>query len=55
MSSSFQQLSEMQWPPAQGRTFAGSNYAVCVRGEKGMLVDSAKADYNALFEALVDR
>jgi roadblock/LC7 domain-containing protein len=55
MSSLFQHLSDMQWTPAQSRAFAGSHYSVCVEGDKGMFADSARADYNALSEARVDR
>lgn len=55
MSSSFQQMSGMQWTPAQGWAFAGGQYSVCVGGDKGVFVETAKADYNALFKALVSR
>ena len=53
MSGSFQQISGMQWTPAQGWAFAGGNYSVCVGGNKGVFVETAKADYNVLFKALV--
>lgn len=55
MSGSFQQMSGVQWTPAQGWAFAGGNYSVCVGGDKGVFVETAKADYNALFKALVSR
>ena len=55
MSGSFQQMSGMQWTPAQGWAFAGGNYSVCVGGNNGVFVETAKADYNALFRALIDR
>jgi roadblock/LC7 domain-containing protein len=55
LSGSFQQLSGMQWTPARGWAFAGGQYSVCVGGDKGVFVETAKADYNALFRALVSR
>jgi roadblock/LC7 domain-containing protein len=55
MSGSFQQLSGMQWTPPRGWAFAGGQYSVCVGGDKGVFVETAKADYNALFRALVSR
>jgi roadblock/LC7 domain-containing protein len=55
MSSSFQHMSGMQWTPAQGWAFAGGQYSVCVGGDKGVFVETAHADYNALFKALVKR
>jgi roadblock/LC7 domain-containing protein len=33
--------------------FAGGNYSVCVGGNKGVFIETAKADYNALFKALI--
>lgn len=55
MSGSFQHLSGMQWTPAQGWAFAGGQYSVCVGGSQGVFVETAKADYNGLFKALVGR
>ena len=53
MSGSFQQISGMQWTPAQGWAFAGGNYSVCIGGNRGVFVETAKADYNELFKALI--
>ena len=53
MSGSFEELSGMKWTPAQGWAFSGGDYSVCVGGNKGVFVETAKADYNALYRALV--
>ncbi len=53
LSGAFQQISGMQWTPAQGWAFAGGKYSVCIGGNKGVFVETAKADYNALFKALM--
>jgi roadblock/LC7 domain-containing protein len=53
MSGAFQQISSMQWTPAQGWAFSGGDYSVCVGGNTGVFVETAKADFNTLFKALV--
>jgi roadblock/LC7 domain-containing protein len=53
MSGSFEQLSGMPWTPAQGWAFAGAKFSVCVGGDKGVFIETGKADYNTLFKALM--
>jgi len=53
LSSAFTQLSGMSWSPQHGWAFAGGDYSVCVGGTRGVFVETAKADYNQLFSALV--
>lgn len=53
MSGSFQQMSGMQFTPVHGWACAGGDYSVCVGGDKGLFVETAKADYNALFKAMI--
>ena len=52
LSGAFQQISGMQWTPAQGWAFSGGNYSVCIGGNKGVFVETTKADFNELFKAL---
>jgi roadblock/LC7 domain-containing protein len=53
LGGAFQQISSMQWTPAQGWAFSGGNYSVCVGGNKGVFVETSKANFNELFKALV--
>ena len=53
MSGAFTQLSGMNWSPPQGWMFAGGDWTVSVAGGRGVFVDSAKANFNKLFGALV--
>jgi roadblock/LC7 domain-containing protein len=55
MSGSFQQISGMPWTPAQGWAFSGGKYSVCVGGDTGVFVETSKANFNSLFQALVGR
>ena len=55
LSGSFTQISGMSWTPQQGWAFSGGDWTVAVGGEKGVFVETAKADFNKLFAALVGR
>jgi roadblock/LC7 domain-containing protein len=49
----FAQLSQMKWVPQQGWMYAGGDWTVAVGGNRGVFVETAKADFNELFRALV--
>jgi roadblock/LC7 domain-containing protein len=53
LAGAFQQISGMPWTPAQGWAFSGGNYSVCIGGNKGVFVETTKANFNELFKALV--
>jgi len=53
LSGAFSQLSGMNWSPPQGWVYAGGDWTVCVAGGKGLFVETAKADFNRLFAAMV--
>ena len=53
LAGSFAQLSGMNWVPQQGWAYAGGEWTVCIGGNRGVFVETAKADFNRLFEALV--
>lgn len=53
LSGAFTQMSGMNWTPAHGWVFAGGDWSVCVAGGKGVFVETAKADFNKLFAAMV--
>jgi len=55
LASSFTHLSGMQWVPQQGWAYSGGEWTVAIGGGgyKGVFVETAKADFNKLFEVLV--
>ena len=55
LSGAFSQTSGMNWTPQQGWAYSGgdSTVAVGAGGTKGVSVETAKADFNKLFGALV--
>jgi roadblock/LC7 domain-containing protein len=55
MSGALTQLSGMNWSPPQGWMFAGGDWTVCVAAGRGVFVETAKADFNKLFGALVGK
>lgn len=53
LAGAHQQLSGMQWTPQQGWAYSGGQWTVAVGGYRGVFVETAKADFNQLFAALV--
>jgi roadblock/LC7 domain-containing protein len=55
LAGSFTQLSGMNWAPQQGWAYSGGDWTVAVGGggTRGVFVETAKADFNRLFEVLV--
>ena len=56
LASSYTQLSGMRWVPQQGWAYSGGEWTVAIGGGgyKGVFVETARADFNKLFEALVE-
>ena len=52
LAGAFTQLSGMNWVPEQGWSYARGDYTVAIGGNKGVFVETAKADFNQLFGAL---
>lgn len=54
-AGAFTELSGMPWTPMQGWAYSGGEYTVAIGdgGTKGVFVETAKADFNRLFQALV--
>src|SRR5262245_33752759 len=46
-------LSQMKWVPQQGWAYSGGEWPVALGGHRCVLVQTAKADFNRLFNALV--
>ena len=55
LSGSFSQMSGMNWTPQQGWAYSGGDWTVAVGagGQKGVFIETAKADFNDLFRVLV--
>jgi roadblock/LC7 domain-containing protein len=53
LAGAFTQLSGMPWTPQQGWMYAGGDFTVAIGGNKGVFVETAKADFNRLYGALV--
>jgi roadblock/LC7 domain-containing protein len=53
LAGAFTQMSKMAWTPQRGWMYAGGDWTVAIGGNKGVFVETAKADFNKLFAALV--
>lgn len=53
LAGAFAQLSQMNWVPQQGWAFSGGDFTAAIGGNRGVFVETAKADFNQLFEILV--
>ena len=56
LASSFAERSGMNWVPQHGWVYSGGEWTACIGdgGKRGVLVETSKADFNRLFEALGD-
>jgi len=52
LSGAYTQLTGMNWTPQRGWMFAGGEYTVALGGNRGVFVETSKADFNQLFQAL---
>ena len=53
LAGSFAKLSQMKWVPQSGWAYSGGDWTIAVGGNRGLFVETSKADFNKLFEALV--
>ena len=53
LASAFTLLSQMKWVPQQGWAYSGGDWTVAIGGNRGVFVETARADLNQLFQALV--
>ena len=51
-ADSFTRISGMKWMPFHGWAVSAGDYSVCVMGNIGVLVETAKADFNNIYEVL---
>jgi roadblock/LC7 domain-containing protein len=57
LAGAFSQMSGMSWVPQQGWAYSGGDWTVALGegGHKGVFIETSKADFNKLFEALIGR
>ena len=55
LSGAYERITGMKWTPALGWAFSGGKFSVCIGGNKGVFVETSKADFNQLFGLLVGR
>jgi len=48
----FSKYTGMKWSPFRGWAVCAGDFTVCVMGNIGVFVETAKADFNAIFETL---
>jgi roadblock/LC7 domain-containing protein len=48
----FTRYTGMNWRPFKGWAFSAGEYTVCVMGSIGVFVETAKADFNAIYKTL---
>lgn len=53
LAGAFSRLAQMNWVPQQGWMYAGGDMTVAIGGNKGVFAQTAKADFNELYKALV--
>ena len=53
LAGSFSQLSQMKWVPQQGWMYVGGDMTVAIGGNMGVFAETAKADFNELYRAMV--
>ena len=55
LAGAYTRLSGMSWVPQQGWAYSGGEWTVAIGSNTGVFVETAKADFNKLFEALIGR
>ncbi|MCX7016502.1 MAG: DUF2173 family protein [Candidatus Sumerlaeota bacterium] len=53
LAGAFTRLSDSAWIPQHGWMYCGGDYTVCIGGNRGVFIETAKADFNQLYKALV--
>jgi roadblock/LC7 domain-containing protein len=53
LAGAYTQMSKMNWVPQKGWAYSGGDWTVAIGGNRGVFVETAKADFNNLFQVLV--
>lgn len=54
LAGGFTEMSGMDWTPQRGWMYAGGSYTVAIGGNTGVFVETEKADYDRLYQLLVE-
>lgn len=54
LGGSFTEMSGMEWTPQHGWMYAGGDYTVAIGGTTGIFAETEKADFNELYDQLVE-
>jgi roadblock/LC7 domain-containing protein len=55
LAGSYAKLSGMNWTPQHGWMYAGGDWTIAIGGNRGVFIETAKADFNALYKTLVGK
>ena len=53
LAAAYSKTSGMNWLPQHGWMYAGGDWTVAVGGNRGVFIETAKADFNQLYKVLV--
>jgi roadblock/LC7 domain-containing protein len=53
LASAYSKMGAMNWTPQHGWMYAGGDWTVAIGGNKGVFIETAKADFNQLYKTLV--
>jgi roadblock/LC7 domain-containing protein len=54
-SGEFSEKTGMKWTPFKGFAVTAGEFSVCAAGNTGLFVETAKADFNKIFQALAEK
>lgn len=54
-SGDFSEKTGMKWTPFKGFAVSAGDFSVCAAGNTGLFVETAKADFNKIFQALAEK
>ena len=53
LAGAHSKMSGMNWLPQHGWMYAGGEWTVAIGGNRGVFIETAKADFNQLYKTLV--
>jgi roadblock/LC7 domain-containing protein len=53
LAAAHSKMSGMNWLPQHGWMYAGGEWTVAIGGNRGVFIETAKADFNQLYKTLI--
>ena len=53
LAASYTKTSNMNWLPQHGWMYAGGDWTAAIGGNRGVFIETSKADFNQLYKTLV--